>query len=163
MACPDARLPSLSPLSVVSKNSSHAFAQTARFFVHKLVTLRLEGDGVVSQACGRAKLLTHVPDGSPAHRLPTSPEIQSDRRSRDRARLPPGARARGSSPAAEKIADGAFSGPGSAPIRPRPHRDLERRIHAVGRPKPQPGTSRSQRLPPTRPASLRCAIAASLC
>ena len=130
---------------------ARAFGQTARFFVHKLVTLRLEGDGVVSRACGRAKLLTHVPNGSSAHRFPTCAEIQSDHRSRDRARLLPGARARGSSPAAEQFADGAFSGPGSAPTRPRPHRDLDRRIHALSRPKPQPVTSRSQRLPPTRP------------
>ena len=147
MACPDARLPSSSPLSVVSKNRTHGFGPDARFFVHEILTLRLEGDGVVSRACGRAKLLTHVPNGSSAHRLPTCAEIQSDRRSRDRARWPPGARARGSSPAAEKFADGAFSGPGSAPTRRRPHRDLDRRIHALSRPKPQPITSRSPRLP----------------
>ena len=94
LACPEARLPSPSPLSAVSKNARTLLALTARFFVHAGLTLRLEGDGVVSRACGRAKLLTHVLNGSPPHRHPTCAEIQSDRRSRDRARWPPGARAR---------------------------------------------------------------------
>ena len=62
------------------------------------------------------------------------------------------ARARGSpQPATEKFAECAFSGPGPTPMRRGPRRDLDRRIHAVGWPKPQPATSKSPRLPPTRP------------
>ena len=163
LACPGARLLTPSPSSrSVKPSCTKKRAVWAKSVVRFFETTE-RGDGLGSRACGRAKLLTHVLNGSPPHRHPTCAEIQSDRRSRDRARWPPGARARGSSPAAEKFADGAFSGPGSAPTRPRPHRDIDWRIDALSRPKPQPVTSRSQRLPPTRPTSLHCTIAASRC
>ena len=59
LACPDARLPSPSPLSAVSKNARTLLAGTALFFVHERLALRLEGDGVRSRAPGQANLFTH--------------------------------------------------------------------------------------------------------